>query len=64
MSKLPDAIRAETALRNGLRALPVPDTSADFEARIYAAMQRLLPWRLRLRQPCSPLSRLRAVPWR
>lgn len=44
MSELPEEARIEMALREGLRSLPVPDTSPDFAARIHAALRRPVPW--------------------
>ena len=35
---------AESFLRLGLRELPVPEISADFEANIHAALSQPLPW--------------------
>lgn len=35
---------AEVALRRGLRQLPVPDTTSDFDARIHAALRLPTPW--------------------
>jgi hypothetical protein len=36
--------RIENALREGLRNLPVPETSPDFSARIHAALDQTPPW--------------------
>lgn len=36
--------RADVALRQGLRDLPVPEASADFDARIHAALECPTPW--------------------
>ena len=35
---------AHIALREGLHGLPVPSTSADFDARIHAALSQPTPW--------------------
>jgi hypothetical protein len=34
----------DSALRDGLRGLPVPSISPDFDARVLAGLRRPLPW--------------------
>ncbi len=36
--------RGDYLLRQGLRSLPVPETSPDFNARVHAALRRPAPW--------------------
>jgi hypothetical protein len=55
MSNFPLETTLEAALRNGLRALPVPSVSADFDERILAALHGPKPLWLRLWQPARPL---------
>lgn len=43
------------ALRDGLRALPVPAVAADFDARVLAGLCAPLPWWRRWWQPAKPL---------
>lgn len=45
----------ESALRDGLRALPTPELSPDFDARILAALSAPRPWWQRLWEPARPL---------
>ena len=44
MHDLSEDDRADMALREGLRKLPVPSTSSAFDARIQSALSRPLPW--------------------
>lgn len=55
MSDFSEDVQRETALRNGLRGLPVPEVSADFDARIHAALSQPLPWWRTLWQNARPL---------
>ncbi|HZT42912.1 MAG TPA: hypothetical protein VFA07_12160 [Chthonomonadaceae bacterium] len=44
MSDLPEETRVEMALREGLRGLPAPTVSPEFNARVHAALRRPVPW--------------------
>jgi len=44
VSEQPEETRIEMALRQGLRSLPVPESSPDFNARVHAALRRPEPW--------------------
>ena len=48
-------IELGAALRGGLRALPVPDVSPDFDARVLNALRAPIPWWQRLWEPARPL---------
>jgi hypothetical protein len=50
-----DGRRLDRALRDGLRALPVPEASPDFDARVLLALRAPQPWWRRLWQPARPL---------
>lgn len=50
---MPDV--SESALRDGLRGLPVPAVSPDFDDCILAALHKPQPWWQRLWQPARPL---------
>lgn len=45
----------DQALRDGLRALSVPETAPDFDTRVLAALRSPQPWWHRLWQPAKPL---------
>ncbi len=45
----------DQALRDGLRALPVPETAPDFDARVLAALRVPAPWWRRWWEPARPL---------
>lgn len=45
----------EEALHTGLRALPVPELSPDFDACVLAALRVPQPWWRRLWEPARPL---------
>jgi len=49
VSELPDVLEAETlvALREGLRRMPVPEPSPDFDARVLRGALRPAPWPVR-----------------
>jgi len=47
--------RADVALRQGLRDLPVPETSSDFDARVHAALRRPEPWWRALWEQARPV---------
>ncbi len=55
MFKAPEENEADRALRRGLRSLPVPALSADFDARVRAALRRPTPWWQRLWTPVRPV---------
>ena len=55
MRSLPDDPDLGAALRDGLRALPVPDTTPDFDARVLDALRAPVPWWRRLWGPARPL---------
>ena len=55
MTNFTDDAPLDAALRDGLRSLPVPTVSPDFDTRILAALQRPLPLWKRLWQPAQPL---------
>ncbi len=60
MRDLPDDFDLGAALRGGLRALPVPDVSPDFDARVLDArvldaLRAPVPWWHRLWEPARPL---------
>lgn len=55
MREPPDDLRLGSALRDGLRALPVPDVSPDFDARVLDALRAPGPWWQRLWEPARPL---------
>jgi hypothetical protein len=46
---------ADIGLREGLRSLPVPETSADFAARIHAELRQPVPWWKTLWTTARPL---------
>lgn len=46
---------ADEILRQGLRALPVPEPSPDFDARVLAGLREARPWWSRLWEPAKPL---------
>ncbi len=52
---LPDDLRLHQALRDGLRALPVPPVASDFDARILDALRAPVPWWQCLWEPARPL---------
>lgn len=43
MFERPEETRADRALREGLRQIPVPETSADFAAQIQAKLHQPIP---------------------
>ena len=55
MHELPDDLTVRQALRDGLRALPVPDVSPDFDSRVLDALRAPRPWWRRLWEPAKPL---------
>ncbi len=55
MSDASEETRLDRALRDGLRALPVPETAPDFDARVLAALRVPLPWWRRWSEPAKPL---------
>ena len=55
MHELPDDLTVRQALRDGLRALPVPDVSPDFDSRVLDALRAPRPWWWRLWEPAKPL---------
>ena len=48
-------IDPDEILRQGLRALPVPKPSPDFDARVLAGLREARPWWRRLWEPARPL---------
>ena len=46
---------SDDVLRETLRALPVPEPSPDFDARILAGLRDARPWWHRLWEPARPL---------
>ena len=44
MSRPSEEYPTDSALRRGLRGLPVPEVSAGFDARVRAALRRPPPW--------------------
>ena len=46
---------SDELLRRGLRALPVPEPSPDFDARVLAGLRDVRPWWHRLWEPARPL---------
>ncbi|HLK55614.1 MAG TPA: hypothetical protein VKU00_03570 [Chthonomonadaceae bacterium] len=44
MSKYPEEHETDRHLNQGLRSLPVPEVSADFDARVHEALRRPTPW--------------------
>lgn len=55
MSEPPDDLTVRQALRDGLRTLPVPDVSPDFDSRVLDALRAPRPWWQRLWEPARPL---------
>lgn len=55
MRDQPDDLYLDRVLRDGLGALPVPDPSPDFDARVLRALRAPTPWWQRLWQPARPL---------
>jgi len=55
MRDQPDDLYLDRVLRDGLGALPVPDPSPDFDARVLLALRAPTPWWQRLWQPARPL---------
>ncbi len=55
MSDLPNDFQCDHALRDGLRGLPVPSLSPDFDARILEAFCVPLPWWRRWWQQAQPV---------
>ncbi len=55
MFSQPEENEAHRALRQTLRSLPVPAPSADFDARVRAALRRPIPWWERLWTPVQPV---------
>ena len=55
MHELPDDLTVRQALRDGLRALPVPDVSPDFDSHVLDALRAPRPWWRRLWEPAKPL---------
>ena len=55
MSRFPEEYESDPALRQGLRSLPVPEPSSDFDARVHAALRRPEPWRLRFWKTARPM---------
>ena len=55
MHELPDDLTVRQALRDGLRALPVPDVSPDFDSRVLDALRAPRPWWRRVWEPARPL---------
>lgn len=45
----------DEALRDGLRELPVPEVSPDFDARVLQSLRASAPWWRRWWQPAKPL---------
>ncbi len=54
-SEFPAEDAMTQALRDGLRALPTPAVSPDFDARVLAALQAPGPWWVRWWQPVRPV---------
>lgn len=52
---MPERDDWELALRQAMRALPAPPASADFDARVLAALARPQPWWRALWQQARPL---------
>jgi hypothetical protein len=50
-----DNFSLDEALRDGLRGLPVPDLTPEFDAHVLAALCVPPPWWLRLWEPAKPL---------
>ena len=55
MSNTPSPNFGPPTLADALRSLPVPPPSADFDARVLAALRVPVPWWRRLWQPVQPL---------
>ena len=55
MTEPPDDLAQAQALRDGLRALPVPEIGSDFDARVLAALRAPVPWWRHWWQPAKPL---------
>ena len=55
MSDFPSETALNEALRTGLRSLPLPSVSADFDDRVLTALHGPKPLWLRLWQPARPL---------
>ena len=55
MTEPPDDLAQAQALRDGLRALPIPEIGSDFDARVLAALRAPVPWWRHWWQPAKPL---------
>ena len=55
MSDFPADLPVDQTLRDGLRGLPVPAVSADFDARVLRALAAPLPWWRALWQQAQPV---------
>jgi len=55
MSDIPDDLDLARSLRDGLRALPVPEIGSDFDARVLDALRAPPPWWRQWWQPAKPL---------
>lgn len=55
MSEVPEETALHNALRDGLRALPFPETSPNFDDRVLIALRAPQPWWQRVCQPAKPL---------
>ena len=55
MPDIPDDLAQAQALRDGLRALPVPEIGSDFDARVLAALRAPVPWWRHWWQPAKHL---------